>query len=225
MSNTLTWGIISTGRIAGTSPRAWPIRRRASWWPSAAARRRRPTSSASEFNVPRRYGSYEALLADKDVQAVYIATPHPMHAEWAIKAAEAGKHILCEKPIGMNHAEAMAIIEAARRHDVFLMEAFMYRCHPQTAKLVELLRQKAIGEVRVIQATFSFHAGFNPRAGCLRQRPGRRRHPGRGLLLHVAWPGWSRAWRPGKDFAEPIEVKGVGHLGADGRGRVRGARC
>ena len=66
-----------------------------------------------------------------------------MHAEWAIKAAEAGKHILCEKPIGLNYAEAMAIVEAARRNDVFLMEAFMYRCHPQTAKLVELTRRKA----------------------------------------------------------------------------------
>src|SRR6185295_19105405 len=86
----------------------------------------------TEFKVERRHASYDALLADDQVEAVYIAPPHPMHAEWAIKAAEAGKHILCEKPLAMNHAEAMAVIEAAREHDVFLMEAFMYRCHPQT---------------------------------------------------------------------------------------------
>ena len=72
-----------------------------------------------------------------------------MHAEWAIRAAEAGKHILCEKPLTLNHAEAMAVVEAARAHDVFLMEAFMYRCHPQTARLVELIRDGAIGDVRL----------------------------------------------------------------------------
>ena len=79
-----------------------------------------------------------------------------MHAEWAIKAAEAGKHVLCEKPLTVNHAEALAVIDAARRNDVFLMEAFMYRCHPQTIKLVEFIRKKVIGDVRVIQATFGF---------------------------------------------------------------------
>src|SRR5205807_1074411 len=104
-----------------------------------------------ELNIPRRYGSYDALLADAQVEAVYIATPHPEHAEWAISAAEAKKHILCEKPIGLNAGEAMAIVEAARDNSVFLMEAFMYRCHPQTRRLVELVRERAVGEVRMIQ--------------------------------------------------------------------------
>lgn len=91
-----------------------------------------------KWGIPNRHGSYESLLADPEVEAVYIATPHPMHAEWSIKAAEAGKHILCEKPLALNYAEAMVVVEAARENDVFLMEAFMYRCHPQTAKLVNL---------------------------------------------------------------------------------------
>jgi len=95
------------------------------------------------------------------VQAVYISVPHPFHAEWCIKAARAGKHILCEKPLTLNHAEAMAVAEAARENGVFLMEAFMYRCHPQTARLVELIRSGAIGRVGVVQATFSFHAAYN----------------------------------------------------------------
>src|SRR5947207_8248822 len=104
-----------------------------------------------------RRGSYDALLADAQVQAVYIATPHPLHAEWAIKSANARKHVLVEKPMGLNHAEAMAIVEAAIANDVFLMEAFMYRCHPQTRKLVQLLQSGAIGDVRVIHASFAFH--------------------------------------------------------------------
>src|SRR5690606_25708656 len=108
------------------------------------------------------HDSYDALLANPEVQAVYISTPHPMHAQWAVRAARAGKHILCEKPLTMNYWSAMAVVEAARQNEVFLMEAFMYRCHPQTQKLAELIARGAIGEVKVIQATFSFGAGFDP---------------------------------------------------------------
>ena len=108
----------------------------------------------------RAHGSYEALLADPAVEAVYISTPHPFHAEWCVKAARAGKHILCEKPLTMNLAEARVVADAAREHGVFLMEAFMYRCHPQTARLVELIRSGVIGAVGVIRATFSFDAGY-----------------------------------------------------------------
>ncbi len=128
----------------------------------AVASRSQATADAfgAEFDIPHRHGSYEALLADPEVDAVYISTPHPLHAEWAIKAAEAGKHILCEKPLTLNHAQAMAVIEAARDNDVFLMEAFMYRCHPQTQRLTELVRD-AIGRVRLIRADFSFRARFD----------------------------------------------------------------
>ena len=93
----------------------------------------------NDFEIPRQYSAYEELLADDDIDAVYIATIHPFHAEWVIKAAEAKKRILCEKPISMNHAEAAAMAEAARKNDVFLMEAFMYRCHPQIQKMVDLI--------------------------------------------------------------------------------------
>src|SRR5690349_8015078 len=121
----MRWGIISTGRIAGVFARDLPT----SDTGKLVAVGSRDIERARSFgkNV-RAHGSYEALLADDDVEAVYIATPHPMHAQWAIRAAEAGKHILCEKPIAMNLAEAEAVIEAAHRNGVFLMEAFMYRC-------------------------------------------------------------------------------------------------
>src|SRR6185369_3443793 len=121
-------------------------------------RERSANEFGDKFSVPRRHATYDALLADPDVQIIYISTPHSLHAEWAIRAAEAGKHILCEKPLAVNYAQAMAVVEAAERAGIFLMEAFMYRCHPQTKKLVELVRDKAIGDIRLIEAAFSFAA-------------------------------------------------------------------
>jgi predicted dehydrogenase len=128
-----------------------------------------------------------------------------MHAEWAIKTAEAGKHILCEKPLTLNYPQAMAVIEAAQRNDVFLMEAFMYRCHPQTAKLVELIKDRVIGDVRFIQASFSFHAGVNPESRLLNNALGG------GGILDVGCYCTSMARliagaALGQRFAEPIEV-------------------
>ena len=216
MADTLHWGIIGAGGIAKNFAKGVAHSRTGRIAAVGSRSKEKADKFAEEFcPSARRHGSYEALLADRDVQAVYIATPHPMHAEWAVKAAEAGKHILCEKPIGINHAEAMAIVEAARHHDVFLMEAFMYRCSPQTAKLVELLRAKTIGEVRVIRASFSFHAGFNPEGRLFRNALAG------GGILDVGCYGVSMSRlvagvATGKDFAEPIDVKGCGHLGATG---------
>jgi predicted dehydrogenase len=99
----------------------------------------------------------EALLADPTVDAIYISLPNHLHAQWIVRCAEAKKHILCEKPLTTNFAEAMTAVVAARYHDVFLVEAFMYRCHPQTARLVELIRAGTIGDVRLIQANFSYN--------------------------------------------------------------------
>jgi aryl-alcohol dehydrogenase-like predicted oxidoreductase/predicted dehydrogenase len=170
---------------------------------------------AAELGSGRPHGKYEALLADPGVQAVYIAVPHPAHAEWAIKAAEAGKHVLCEKPLALNHAEAMAVIQAARDNDVFLMEAFMYRCHPQTARLVELLRSGTIGEVRHIEATFSFQVAYNPQSRLLANELGG------GGILDVGCYCMSIARliagaAAGKDFQDPVSCTGAGHLGETG---------
>jgi predicted dehydrogenase len=149
------------------------------------------------------------------VDVVYIATPHPLHAEWAIRAAEAGKHILCEKPLSLNHAEAARVVEAARANDVFLMEAFMYRCHPQTHRLVELIREKVIGDVQVIQATFSFASGYDEASRVYANALGG------GGILDVGCYCTSMARliagaATGQDFAEPIEVTGTGHVGPTG---------
>jgi predicted dehydrogenase/aryl-alcohol dehydrogenase-like predicted oxidoreductase len=117
---------------------------------------------AQSFPGARAHGSYEALLADPEVDGVYLATPHSQHAEWAIRVAEAGKALLCEKPMTLNLGEAMQVAQAAAENHTFLMEAYMYRCHPQTQRIVELIEEGAIGKVGLIEASFGFHASFNP---------------------------------------------------------------
>src|SRR5947208_3411787 len=120
MNRKLQWGILGTGAIAKKF--AHGLAESQTGQLSAIGSRSETTAKkfGGELGAPVAHASYEALLADPNIEAVYISTPHPMHAEWAIKTAEAGKHVLCEKPLTMNHAEAMAVIEAARRHDVFL---------------------------------------------------------------------------------------------------------
>ncbi|MEI6339763.1 MAG: Gfo/Idh/MocA family oxidoreductase, partial [Verrucomicrobiota bacterium] len=162
MSFRLSWGILGTGSIARKFASELP---RSQTGVLAAVGSRTQESAekfAADYPGIRAHASYEALLADPGVQAVYISTPHPQHAQWAMAAAEAGKHILCEKPLTLNYPEAMVVVEAARRHNVFLMEAFMYRCHPRTARIAELVREGAIGTVRLIRANFSFACAFNP---------------------------------------------------------------
>ena len=111
---------------------------------------------ARDCDIPRALGSYEALLADPLVEAVYIPLPNHMHAEWAIKAAAHGKHILCEKPLCMNATEARAMFDAAKEHGVMLLEAYPYWFQPQTRELLKLLHGGAVGTVRAMQASFGF---------------------------------------------------------------------
>ncbi|SDR55867.1 Predicted dehydrogenase [Rhizobiales bacterium GAS113] len=111
---------------------------------------------ARETGLSRTHSSYEALLADSEIDAVYIPLPNSLHAEWAIRAAEARKHVLCEKPLAATEAEARAMFAAARKHGVQLVEAYPYRAQPQTLKLRELLEAGAIGRPQVMQATIGF---------------------------------------------------------------------
>jgi xylose dehydrogenase (NAD/NADP) len=111
---------------------------------------------AREWGIPRSYGSYEALLEDPDVEAVYISLPNGPHVEWSVRALEAGKHVLCEKPLARRPADVERAFDAADRAGRLLMEAFMWRHHPQTARLLELVRGGAVGDLRVVRASFSF---------------------------------------------------------------------
>jgi predicted dehydrogenase len=116
----------------------------------------RADAYAREWGIPRAYGSYEALLADPEIEAVYISLPNTMHAEWSIRALDAGKHVLCEKPFTRHPEEVEAAWDAADRNGRLLTEAFMYRHHPQTKRLVELVREGAIGELRLVRSAFSY---------------------------------------------------------------------
>lgn len=111
---------------------------------------------ANSFNIPQTFNSYDALLADSEVEAVYLPLPNSLHAEWAIKAAEAGKHILCEKPLALSAEDATAMFDAARKHGVYLLEAYPFYFQPQMTKMFNLLDEGAIGEIKTIQAAFGF---------------------------------------------------------------------
>src|SRR5437868_5063193 len=202
----INWGILSTGAIAQTFARGLRASQTGKLYAVASRAQEKADAFAREFGASKAYDDYQTLLYDPSVQAVYVSTPHPLHAEWAIRACEAKKHVLVEKPFALNFAEAMAMTEAAIANDVLLMEAFMLRCHPQTAKLIELIRSKAIGDVRVIQATFSFHAGFNPDTRIFRNDLA-----GGGIMDVGCYPvSMSRLIAGaalGKDFADPIEMK------------------
>jgi predicted dehydrogenase/aryl-alcohol dehydrogenase-like predicted oxidoreductase len=213
----LSWGILGTGAIAKTFAKDLPKSKTGTLVAVGSRTLERAQKFAAEVPARKVHGSYEALLADPDIQAVYVATPHPHHAEWAIRAAEAKKHVLVEKPMGMHQAEVQAIIEAAVANNVFLMEAFMYRCHPQTQKIAELLRSGVLGEVRVIQAAFGFHwpVPYDPKSRLLAAELG-----GGGILDVGCYPvSMARliaGAAQGKDFADPVDVKAVGHLGQTG---------
>lgn len=111
---------------------------------------------AAQFGIERAHGSYEALLADPQVEVVYIPLPNHLHAPWAIRAAKAGKHVLCEKPLTLGLTDARAMFDAARRHGVMLLEAYPYYFQPQTGDMLSLLHSGAIGDVRTVQASFGF---------------------------------------------------------------------
>tara|TARA_B100001123_G_scaffold451327_1_gene631323 strand:+ start:77327 stop:79342 length:2016 start_codon:yes stop_codon:yes gene_type:complete len=162
-----------------------------------------------EFKIPRLYNSYEKLLDDPEVQAVYIATPHATDTLWAVRAAEAGKHILCENPLALNHAEAMAIVEAAYRKNVFLMEAFTCRGLPQTNKIIRSLRNGSIGEIRELKFSCSLQK--------TKKSPVLNRNPERGGSLEVGYYAISMSRlvagvANGKALANPIAVEASGKI-------------
>lgn len=156
MAHPLRIGILSTAKIArafiaGVAPSEKVV-------VTAVAGRDVETTRtfAEETGVERVLPSYDALLADPDIDAIYNPLPNSLHAEWSIRAAEAGKHVLCEKPLAVTAREAEAMFDAARRANVRLVEAFPYRSQPQTLKLKELLNENAIGPVRLVRASFGF---------------------------------------------------------------------
>jgi len=156
MAKPVTWGIISTADInrkvipgAHDSPKV-------NLAAVASRELAKADAYAKEWNIGRAYGSYEELLADPEIEAVYISLPNTLHCEWSIKAMEAGKHVLCEKPLSRHTAEVEQAFDVADRTGRILSEAFMYRHNPQTKRLTQLVDDGAIGELRLIRSAFSY---------------------------------------------------------------------
>ncbi len=151
------WGILGAARIAVR--RVLPALLRSDTGVAAAVASREPARAravADQFGIPRAYGSYDELLADPEVDAVYNPLPNSLHREWTVRAARAGKHVLCEKPLAVSSREAEEMVEACRRSGVVLQEAFMYRFHPQIETLQRLVRDGAVGTPWLVRAAFTF---------------------------------------------------------------------
>jgi len=154
----LRWGVLSTASIAvGKVIPGMRASRRTEVLAIASRDLARAEATARSLGIPRAYGSYEELLADPDVDAVYLPLPNHLHAAWTIAAARAGKHVLCEKPLSLTAAEAQEMVDACREAGVVLMEAFMYRLHPSWEAVRDILASGRIGRLRAIDSWFSYH--------------------------------------------------------------------
>src|ERR1044071_3142603 len=154
------WGVLSTAKIGVT--KVIPAMQRSEWCEIVAIASRdlsKAKAAAAELNIPNSYCSYEELLADNSIEAIYNPLPNNLHVSWTVKTAEAGKHVLCEKPIALNAAEARTLIEVRNRTGVRIQEAFMVRTHPQWLETRRLIHAGRIGTLRSITGFFSY---FNP---------------------------------------------------------------
>ncbi|WP_343315812.1 aldo/keto reductase [Brucella sp. BE17] len=211
----LRWGIIGPGAIATTF--AEGIAASSTGELIAIASRNPGRAGLREgFAGARIVDGYEELLSEADIDAVYIATPHTAHAQWAIKAARAGKHVLVEKPIALSAFDADVIFYEAKKAGVFVGEAYMYLFHPQTARLIDLVKQGVIGDVRLIRSSFGFDMGDI--------RPQHRLFSndlaGGGILDVGGYPvsmvRLLAGAATGTTYAEPVDVAGVAHIGKTG---------
>lgn len=151
------WGILGPGWVArGAIMPAFATVPNAQVIAVASRDRGRAQTFATDFQIPRAYAGYDLLIDDPEIEAIYLALPNGLHAEWAIRAAEAGKHVLCEKPLAVTAAEAQSMVDAAEANGVLLMEALMYRFHPRLREALDLVQSGAIGTIQMMRASFCF---------------------------------------------------------------------
>jgi predicted dehydrogenase len=156
MDKKLNWGLLSTAKINRALIKPLRASKRTHLLAVASRSLSTAESYAREWRIPRAHGSYEALLADPEIDVIYNSLPNHLHAEWTIKALSAGKHVLCEKPIAMSLAEVDAMTQAAHETGNVLQEAFMYRHHAQTLKVKEIVDSGLLGKLQLIRGTFTF---------------------------------------------------------------------
>jgi len=159
MMNKVRWGVLSTANIG--MQKVLPAMQRGQLCEIVAIASRDESTAqaaAARLGIPKAYSSYEAMLADPEIDAIYNPLPNHLHVPWSIKAIEAGKHVLCEKPIGLTSVEAQQLAEVAARHPhLKVMEAFMYRFHPQWQRAAEIVMSGGIGELKTINSFFSYY--------------------------------------------------------------------
>jgi len=152
----LNWGLLSTARINRSLIPPLRSSKRNHLQAVASRSKDAADSYAANWKIPRAYGSYEELLADPEIDVLYNSLPNHMHAEWTIKAVEAGKHVLCEKPLALTVEDVDAIAAAAKHHGRVVAEAFMYRHHPQTLKVVEIVGGGSLGTLKLARGSFTY---------------------------------------------------------------------
>jgi predicted dehydrogenase len=158
----MNWGIIATGRISGSFAEGLKALPEATLLGVAYRNQESADRFGDTFNVPRRYDSYEALVEDPDIDVIYIGTPHPMHYENTLLCLNAGKHVVCEKPLALNGRDVRTMIETARANNVFFMEAMWMWFFPAIRRAKALIEEGVIGTPHVLMADFGFAANFDP---------------------------------------------------------------
>jgi predicted dehydrogenase len=201
------WGILGLGNIARKFANGLTSAPGAELAAVGSRSQEKADKFGEEFGAARRYGSYEALAADPNVDAIYVASPHPMHKADTLLCLKHGKAVLCEKPFTINEREAKEVVDFARAHNVFVMEAMWSRFTPIQAKVRELVKSGAIGEVQQVYADFGFRAGFDPKSRLFDPALGG------GALLDVGVYAISFA---SMILGAPSDVTGVATLGQSG---------
>ena len=156
MTKKLNWGLLSTARINRALIPPLQVSKRNHLLAVGSRSQVSADAYAKEKKIERAYGSYESLLADPDIDVIYNSLPNHLHTEWTIKAVEAGKHVLCEKPLALSVEEVDAIKSAAHKQGRVVAEAFMYRHHPQTLKAQELIQSGALGTLKLLRGSFTY---------------------------------------------------------------------
>jgi predicted dehydrogenase len=215
MRERLRFGVIGTGGIASDFTEALQQSKRCRVVNVVGSSPLKSRAFAERFQIPAAAASLADFLTDPAIDAVYIATPHPCHEGHALASIEAGKHVLCEKPLTTDAASAARVVEAARRRGVFLMEAFMYRCHPLMDELLPRLRDGVIGPLRHLRADFAFRVPRNPEGRLFDLALG-----GGGILDVGGYPvSFARliaGVANGLPYDEPNRVQAVGIIGPTG---------
>jgi predicted dehydrogenase len=219
MQQNLRFGVIGTGGIASDFARALSASKRCSVVNVCGSSADKARAFADRYRIPSASASLEEMLRDPNVEAVYVATPHPAHEAQAIACIDAGKHVLCEKPITIDATSAARVLERGKARGVLVMEAFMYRTHPLLKELVARLKAGAIGEIRHVRADFAFRVPRDPKGRLFDKKLG-----GGGILdvggYPVSFVRLIAGLVEGTPFAEPTRLQAVGYLGPTGADEI-----